>query len=372
MIRAAAFLALAGSLAACALAAGCAAPGEPVARHPVVPATITDLGVRQYGAAFELTFTLPTKSTDRESLAEHPSIEIDRATLPPGAMPDKKTAWRLVYTIPSEQTDHYLKGEQFEFRDSLAAGVLALPTGSAMVYRVRARAVKARASQDSNIVSARIYSPPEAPRDVLIEVTETALVVKWSESAVPPGAASRVYRVYRGVLESVGANGPQDLSQLKFKSPLQAQGTSPSPEFRDSNFEFGMSYVYTVRSLAQFGSDLVESADSAPIAVTPRDTFPPSAPTGLEITGIPATAQAPAYVELSWSINPETDLAGYAVYRGDREDSPGERVNTEILPSPTFHDMSVQQGRRYYYRVSAVDRAGNESPKSSAVVAEVP
>ena len=106
--------------------------------------------------------------------------------------------------------------------------------------------------------------------------------------------------------------------------------------------------------------------------VTPRDVFPPAAPTGLEITIIPATNQAPAYIELSWAISPEGDLAGYSVYRSEGEDAPGERVSTEILPSPTFRDISVLPGRRYYYRVSALDRAGNESPKSSAVVADVP
>ena len=99
--------------------------------------------------------------------------------------------------------------------------------------------------------------------------------------------------------------------------------------------------MYTVRSVAQFGADLVESADSAPAMVTPRDVFPPAAPTGLEIAIVPATPQAPAYVELSWAISPEGDLAGYSVYRSEAEDSPGERVSTEILPSPTFRDISV-------------------------------
>jgi predicted phage tail protein len=153
---------------------------------------------------------------------------------------------------------------------------------------------------------------------------------------------------------------------------LELVGTSPSTDFRDAHFEFGTQYLYTVRSVARFGADLVESADSPPAAITPGDVFPPAAPTGLEISVVPATSQGPAYVELSWAISPEADLAGYSVYRSDTEDAAGERVSTEILPSPTFRDISVQPGRRYYYRVTAVDRAGNESPKSPAVVADVP
>ena len=149
-------------------------------------------------------------------------------------------------------------------------------------------------------------------------------------------------------------------------------GPSSSTTFSDPDFEFGKTYLYTVRSAALYGGDSVESADSAPAIVTPRDTFPPAAPQGLEIAMIPATNQSPAYIELSWAISPEGDVAGYYVYRSDSENTPGERMNTEILPSPAFRDISVVSGRRYSYRVSAVDRAGNESPKSSAVQTDIP
>jgi len=87
---------------------------------------------------------------------------------------------------------------------------------------------------------------------------------------------------------------------------------------------------------------------------------------------MPATPQGPAYIELSWEISSEPDLAGYRVYRSDLEESSGQRLNEELLPSPAFRDISVVAGKRYFYRVSAVDRAGNESSMSSAVPAEVP
>jgi hypothetical protein len=372
MTRSPALLTLASCLVAYALVAGCAAPGEPTARHPVVPVAVTDLAARQYGEAFTLTFTLPTRSMDHEALAEHPTIEIYRAGLPPGASANKKTEWRLAYTIPSEQVDAYLTGERVEFSDPLTPEGVARAAGSSFAYKVRTRAVKTRDSEDSNVAAARIYPAPEAPLDVRVNVTEPALVVTWAEAAVPPGASSRAYRVYRGVLPSPQEKSTPAPSQAKNKAPLELAGSSPSTEFRDTHFEFGTPYVYSVRSVAQYGADFVESADSAPVQVTPRDTFPPAAPTNLEITIVPATNQAPAYIELAWAISPEADLAGYAVYRSNAEDSPGERITTEILPSPTFRDISVLPGRRYYYRVSALDRAGNESPSSSAVQADVP
>ena len=372
MIRAAASSGLVVSFVMIILLAGCAAPGDPSPRRPVVPEKVTDLAARQYGSAMDLTFTLPTRATDREALAEPPSIEIYRAALAPGAVPDRKTNWRLVYTVPSERVDSYLTAESVDFRDPLSTEDFANAAGSSVAYRIRTRASKSRASEDSNVVRANVYPPPDAPRDVRVSVTEPALIVTWAAGTVPSGATPHGYRVYRGEIEPGEASAPQDASKAKLKMPLALEGSSTTNEFRDSHFEFGTAYLYTVRSVAQFGNDLVESADSSPVTATPRDIFPPAAPAGLEASVIPATNETPAYVELSWAISPEGDLGGYFVYRSNLEDTQGERINTEILLSPTFRDNSVLPGNRYYYRVSAVDRSGNESPKSSAVQADVP
>jgi hypothetical protein len=320
-----------------------------------------------------LTFNLPRQSTDREPLAESPTIEIYRATLSPGTAPDKKTAWRLVYSIPPERVDSYLNGDRIEFRDPLTPDDFAGAAGSSLAYMVRTRVVKTRASGDSNIFTARIYPPPCAPRDLHVSVTESSIVLSWSEP-LAEGAAPKPtgYRAYRAEIESGEPPAPQDVSQAKLKSPLTLQGSSTSPEFSDTHFEFGHSYLYTVRAIVQYGADAIESGDSAPAIVAPRDTFPPATPAGLQTTIIPATPEAPARVELSWAISSEPDLAGYNVYRSDREDAPGERINTELLPSPTFRDTSVVSGRRYFYRVSAVDNSGNESPLSPAVQIDVP
>ena len=201
MIRAAATLALALCLLACALAAGCAAPGDPTARHPVVPVAVTDLAAQQYGKSFALTFTLPTRSMDREALAERPALEIYRAALSPGETPDKKTAWRLAFMIPSAQVDSYLKGARIEFFDPLTAEDFARPAGSSVAYKIRTRANKARASQDSNVVTARLYPAPEPPHDVSVSVTESAVIVSWTEPPMPPDSAPHNYRIYRAEIE---------------------------------------------------------------------------------------------------------------------------------------------------------------------------
>ena len=372
MSRANAPFALALGVWACALLAGCAAPGDPTARHPVVPLPIPDLAARQAGSAVVLSFTLPTRSADRETLAESPSIEIYRAPLPAAVAPGRKTPWRLVYAIPSERVDSYLRNGRIEFRDPLSPDDFTNASGDSLAYMVRTRTVKARASDNSNVFAMRVYPPPAAPGEARTVVTENAVVLSWAKSLPPSGAISDGYRVYRAEIEAGEGSAPQNLSQANLKSPQELLGPSSSTELQDTHVEFGKTYMYTVRAVAQFGAQTVESADSAPAEVTPRDVFPPAVPQGLESTIIPATPQTPAYVDLSWAINSEPDLAGYNVYRSDRKDTPGTRINEDLLPSPAFRDISVVPGGLYFYRVSAVDRAGNESAKSSAVQTTVP
>jgi hypothetical protein len=93
------------------------------------------------------------------------------------------------------------------------------------------------------------------------------------------------YRAYRAEIEPGEESTPRDVSQLKLKPPLAMQGSTSSAEFSDTHFEFGHTYLYTVRAVAQYGADTIESADSSPAVVTPRDTFPPATPVGLEAGG---------------------------------------------------------------------------------------
>jgi fibronectin type 3 domain-containing protein len=119
----------------------------------------------------------------------------------------------------------------------------------------------------------------------------------------------------------------------------------------------------------------VESGDSAPLVVTPKDTFPPATPQRLVAVPIrdeQATGTGAGHIELSWDINQEPDLQGYWVYRSEQPDTPGQPINTQLLLTPTFRDITAVLGKQYTYRVTAVDRSGNESSFSSPVSAAVP
>jgi endoglucanase len=86
---------------------------------------------------------------------------------------------------------------------------------------------------------------------------------------------------------------------------------------------------------------------------------------------LPGAAPDKFVVDLSWSINLETDLAGYRVYRSEQEGTRGQLVTPDLLPTPALRDTSVEPGHRYWYTVTAVDRAGNESEPGGPAAVEV-
>ena len=72
-----------------------------------------------------------------------------------------------------------------------------------------------------------------------------------------------------------------------------------------------------------------------------------------------------AGVEVRWSANTETDLVGYNVYRGNAVQGPYTKLNTSVSTATKFFDASAAvAGTTYYYRVTAVDSAGNETAGS--------
>jgi fibronectin type 3 domain-containing protein len=185
-------------------------------------------------------------------------------------------------------------------------------------------------------------------------VTERAIELRWeaptdTTSGTPlEGIAS--YEVYRSP-----SGGP---------GSFVLHGTAATSRYEDTQFAFGQSYFYRVRTVAQFGSDTVESENSPAVEVEARDVFPPPAPANL------IAVAGEGRVDLTWDASRADDLAGYVVYRSRQPGRGFQRLNRQPLAAQSFTDrLELEPGVSYYYLVTAVDAEGNESGYSEEVLA---
>lgn len=355
----------------------CGAPGEPTARRAPVPEAVTDLSAQQTGDNLILSFSLPKQTAWGAPLAASPAVEIyrDFSPIPPAGAPPAAPPQTLLATIPGQMVDKYVQDGRMTFVSDVKPPELEAHAGQEAIFAVRTQASARKASDVSNVVTLQIYPPPAPILGLVAMVSRSAIILNWlaprkttAGNNLPPVDHYEVYRAEEptSATEPTAPNSAPDL-----KNPLEMIGEPTMPEFEDTQFQFGHTYVYSVRSVVRDGTDLVESADSNLVAVTPRNTFPPPAPQGLVVVFVPATGNAPAHMDLTWDITNETNVAGYNVYRREGNLS-AQRVNTSLVLAPAFRDFSIRPGESYTYTVTAVDSADNESPPSASVSGSIP
>jgi hypothetical protein len=363
----------------------CAAPGEPIERKPPTPTPVTDLTASQSGNDVILTFTLPRDSVEKREILKPLSVDVYRnfesisSANSPAVAASSPANPTLLLTIPPSVVDRYTVQGRVRFVDSLRAEDFA-STGREAVYLVRTFVAPKKLSANSDVAALAVYPPANPIADLKAEFTRAGVTLSWT----PPektiiGTATNIvlYRVYRAEMEP-GANSaanPASASNTEaanLKVPFARIAEPVSPPYIDTQTELGKTYAYSVRSVAQYPGVQLESVDSNLATITPKDVFPPPAPQDLVVAFVPAVAGMPAYLDLSWSTNAATDIAGYNVYRSEEPSRPGTRVNSELLLTPSFRDMNAVPGHTYFYTVTAVDRSGNESPASTPASGSVP
>lgn len=376
-------------LAATVLLGGCASPGEPIERKPPVPLAVTDLAAVQSGNSVVLTFTLPQQTVDGRPLDQSPAIEIYRdfesapaVVATPAHEHPVPAHPSLLVTIPSALVDRYADQGRVRYPDALKAEDFVQHPNGLAVYMVRARASTKKESADSNSAALRIHPAPDSIVDLQATGTSSGVQLNWTPPQTTPAGSAPpifVYRIYRAVsppgavpsganaVRKSGEPSARNAGNIPPALPLTKIAETESPAYLDTQTRFGDAYVYSVRSVVRYPGETLESADSNLVALVARDTFPPSPPQGLIVVFVPTQGDVAAHFDLSWAISSETDVAGYNVYRSEQVGVLGTRLNTEMLPTPAFRDMNVQPGQRYFYRVTAVDRSGNESPAGPAV-----
>jgi len=184
--------------------------------------------------------------------------------------------------------------------------------------------------------------PPAKPINLQAVSSSGKIVLSWS-----PNSESDLsyYKIYRSKIQNFIPASSDSLSVV----------FAPDTSYEDSSVIFGETYYYRISAvdISENESDYSEMV-WAKIA----DNVPPDKPADL------AANSMDKMVNLSWAPNPETDLSHYKIYRSQTDNfvpSPGDSLAVVLKPDTTYEDTDVINDQNYYYRISAVDSAGNES-----------
>lgn len=335
-------------------------PQPPIER---VPQRTEELTGEQRGNRITLTWPAPRRNAPDGSVQSIRRIDVYRlaeSVTAPLPLTEEEFAARSTLVGSVDYETIRTAGDTLTYTDTLElAGEPAR-----LRYAVRYVNAEGQRASFSNFLliepAARIAQPP---LNLSARETETAINLSWQPPAANIDGSTPVNLLGYNVYRLSPAQSEAEATRLN-PAPLS------DPDYADKSISFGSQYNYFVRAVSLgTGGQQVESLSSNRLAVAPRDIYPPSAPTAITI------AAAPGRLSIFFPANPETDVAGYNIYRTLDPGQPKEgwtKLNAELLTRTTFQDDNVETGKKYYYYLTAVDRDGNTSPASEVVSETVP
>lgn len=210
--------------------------------------------------------------------------------------------------------------------------------GSSHLYNIRGVSPAGVESAPTHDIEFRYDSvPPSTPSGLVATPAPNAIRLSWNPVTVADLASYRVYR-----------------DGARFAEALR------EPLYLDMPVSSDQSHRYEVTARDERGNESPRSTSAIATSLSTMDVTPPSAPSGF------ASALESGGIRLSWNPNGDSDLAGYFIYRRLDGQASFVRVpGTSLLAATTFLDGQLENGRTYVYAVTAVDMAGNESPRSA-------
>lgn len=172
---------------------------------------------------------------------------------------------------------------------------------------------------------------PAAPTGVTLTLSNGVAVVSWTPNTEPDLAGYLVAR-------ATSAGGTYTVL-----TPTPITTTSYTDNSGSATAFYRVAAVDTSGNKSSYTK------------VTVPDTTAPSAVTGLKVT-VRSTS-----INLSWSSSTASDKAGYWIYRATSATGPFTKLNTTLRTSPSYSDTTAATGVQYWYQVTVVDQAGNES-----------
>jgi len=228
------------------------------------------------------------------------------------------------------------------------------PRSADVSYRVEisgASGARRTLTGRATAVDAGVRAIP-TPTRLKLDATPLRLRLTWAETR-----AADEHHVGYHVYRRIGAGREERLTALPV---VRLDGRTPY--FEDLEVQQGATYWYNVRAVDLAGR---EGAASLPESLTVRDRTPPAQPR--EVVAVSEAAR----VRVSWSPSTSADVAGYLLERSTGLNRPYARITPRPLPKDTlvFVDSTAPVRIQHFWRVIAVDSAGNASEASSSATA---
>ena len=364
------------------LMTACATVGPPQPPSLELAKPPSDLRAVRKGDRVTLTWTIPTVTTDRQTVRSMGQTRICRTIEKELTQCGAPVGEAIVHPDGSAPRSSKQKPAG-SYTDALPVQVEGDNPNALATYAIEVLNAEGRGAGLSNQVRVSLVRTLPPPQDFAALVTSKGVVLTWGNDLPPTGHAPPehyLYRVFRGQ-----EGTPQ----------RTIVGETPAASERlvltDENIEWEKTYSYRVTVVTVARSSLhacsnridndtvgfvdcidevkVEGEDSPEVKVFAHDVFPPGVPAGLQAV-FSGPGQA-AFIDLIWAPVTDVDLDGYNVYRHEEGAAP-VKVNAERLKTPAYRDMSVFPGKKYFYSVSAVDVRGNESARSEEASETVP
>jgi fibronectin type 3 domain-containing protein len=187
-------------------------------------------------------------------------------------------------------------------------------------------------------------TPPSRPQGLSASERPQGIALSWSANSEPDLAG---YRLYRSTSSATGFTLIASLTTVSYLD------TTAAP---------AVTYYYRLYSFDAADNESTSYASASAIRV---DNAPPGAPTGLTAT------DTGSGVQLTWTANPETDLAGYRLQRATSAGGSYTLLGPFTHTATSYLDAAVAAGNTYFYRLYAVDTAGNVSVGYASISAAV-
>jgi hypothetical protein len=357
----------------CILLAGCGSPGAPLPPSLKLPRPVQDLAAVRKGSKVYLTWTQPHLTTDGEAIKRLGETRVCRGVQQLAMVNCAAVAELALPPAPAPQGKE--PAPQSSFTDVLPEKLQNQHAAGFASYAIQVENTRERSAGLSNQVEVPLVPTLPPPDDLRAQVNAEGVELTWT-GTMHEHPAPEVRHRYRVLRREEGGGNDVAVGEVALQG-------DPRATLLDRNTEWEKTYLYraTVVSVAprrapasaagQAGAATleVEGEDSAPVRVVTHDVFPPKAPTGLEAV-FSGPGQKP-FIDLTWAPNTEPDLAGYNVYRHEQNAQP-EKINSALVPTPSFRDENTGLGKRYFYAVTAVDARGNESARSGESSESIP